>query len=138
MLFLWVFLITQVTTDLFKLTGEYLMSKAYIENLTASELKEKILSDDEFKFKHQDCAAFFTSDGDHLYANDVGDNGVGRDDIFIDGNFAEAIFGHYGEKESVVELLESLEEVDMPLELSDAFNNHSMSISDFKDAINEL
>lgn len=102
------------------------MLKIYIEETPASELKSLILSNDELQFKHKDNAMVFTSDGHFLYAKDVDDESC----LFRDGEFAAAIMDHYGELDSVIDLLESLEEFGMPLELADAVNNHSFTLKE--------
>tara|TARA_Y100001001_G_C7764973_1_gene223100 strand:- start:80 stop:403 length:324 start_codon:yes stop_codon:yes gene_type:complete len=101
----------------------------YIEDVSPETLKSLIQSDDELKFKHKDCSMVFTSEGDHLYAQDVDSH---ETDLFAGGDFAGSIQKHYGNLTPVVELLESLSTVGMPLELADFYCTFNLPASELQ------
>lgn len=106
-------------------------NNVYIEDVTPEALKEMILSNDELKFKHKDNCMVFTSEGDHLYAEDIDAPDA---DLFADGDFVGAIIGFYKELSPVIELLESLASVGLVLELSDAVNTFNMPLEELSKA----
>lgn len=106
----------------------------YIEEVKAEELKSLILTNDELKFKHQDCALYFTSDGSHLYAHDMDwekSFEMPNNDCFAKGDFVEVIKSHYIEHDRVIELINTLRSVNLILEFADVFNHHHMTFDDF-------
>lgn len=104
-------------------------NRVYIENVTPDELSKLILANDDLEFKHQDCSMVFTSEGDHLYAEDIDMPGKC---IFHNGNFIDVINSYYKTTLPIVELLISLASIGMELELSDALNTFNMSLNDLK------
>lgn len=101
----------------------------YIEYTTTEKLKNLILTNDNLRFKHKDCCMAFSSDGHHLYAQDLG---VPDSDLFADGDFKGAIMGYYNTTTYVCQLLENLSLVGMNLELSDHMNTFNMSLDELK------
>jgi len=99
----------------------------YIEDVSAAELKSAIFTNEDLYFKHKDCSLVFSSDHYHLYATDIDDLEF---DPFCQGNFSEVIKSYCGDTKPVIELLKSLANEDLLLELSDHFNNHNLSFSE--------
>jgi hypothetical protein len=102
-----------------------MISHVYIEDVKPNVLRVLIESNDELQFKHRDCAMFFTTDGDHLYASDMDEP---SNDLFHDGNFLTTIYDHYLVHDMVVNLLKSLNDVGLKLSLSDQLHNHEMDL----------
>lgn len=116
------------------------MTRVYIDDISMEELKGLILSDDALEFKHKDCAMYFTSDGEHLYAHDMDWKKTitePNNDCFAKGDFSGMINGHYRDYDGVINLMERLEEEGLTLSLSDVLQKHEMSLGNLKHDIAE-
>jgi len=106
------------------------MASTFIEDITPIKLLTMIQLSPAFDFKHKDCDLVFTSDGEVLYAYDTNNKSA---DPFKSGDFIGAIQKYYdGEIQPVIDLLTSLAESGLPLELSDHHNNFYLTLSELK------
>lgn len=110
-----------------------ILSHVYIEDVAPNVLRVLIQSNNELQFKHRDCAMYFTTDGDHLYASDMdGEKDGLLNDCFFDGNFVTTIYDHYLVHDMVANLLKSLADVGLKLTLSDQLHNHEMDLKTYE------